>query len=186
VSVVRVHPPGEAFEWPGSGTVSIPLVATRSVDAALAALAQGLDFPAYYGRNRDAFDECLGDLAWIAADPVVLAIEARDETGGDVVSYLTAAVESAADWLMRTDGRVLSADVQRRYVASFPAPASLVRWRHAADEYRAALFVGDDVRWEAGERMTESALARKSVELSIGRKVPVVDVDVQRLHTAQP
>lgn len=36
--------------------------------------AAALQFPPYFGANWDAFSDCLGDLAWLRADAVVVGI----------------------------------------------------------------------------------------------------------------
>ena len=42
----------------------------------LAACARALRFPAYFGRNWDAFEECITDLSWLPAAGYVLLYEA--------------------------------------------------------------------------------------------------------------
>jgi RNAse (barnase) inhibitor barstar len=39
------------------------------------AVAKAFAFPDYFGRNWDAFDECLRDLAWLPAGGYVLVVE---------------------------------------------------------------------------------------------------------------
>jgi Barstar (barnase inhibitor) len=46
--------------------------------ALLGAIGRVLRFPAYYGGNLDALEECLGDLSWLPAAEVVL-VWAGDE-----------------------------------------------------------------------------------------------------------
>jgi len=47
----------------------------RTEEDLFSAIAQALDFPNYFGRNWDALDECLRDLAaWIPAKGYVLII----------------------------------------------------------------------------------------------------------------
>jgi RNAse (barnase) inhibitor barstar len=41
-------------------------------EALLVILAQQLNFPDYFGGNWDAFEECVRDLCWLPAGPVVL------------------------------------------------------------------------------------------------------------------
>jgi RNAse (barnase) inhibitor barstar len=41
-------------------------------DALFDALSSGLSFPEYFGRNFDALEECLRDLAWLPAERQLL------------------------------------------------------------------------------------------------------------------
>ena len=52
--------------------------AIDSKDAFLDAIAGIMGFPDYFGRNWDALEDCLTDLAWIDAPAVVLVL---DRTG---------------------------------------------------------------------------------------------------------
>ncbi|MBN9099167.1 MULTISPECIES: barstar family protein [unclassified Pseudonocardia] len=72
--------------------------------ALLAAIGRELRFPAYYGGNLDALEECLGDLSWLPAGEVVLvwdgseALRQTDPRGHRVLlEVLAAATESTAD-----------------------------------------------------------------------------------------
>jgi RNAse (barnase) inhibitor barstar len=40
----------------------------------LARMAEALDFPAWFGRNWDAFFDCLADLSWLPAEGHVLVL----------------------------------------------------------------------------------------------------------------
>jgi len=44
----------------------------RTKEALLCELYQRLHFPDYFGNNWDALDECIRDLSWLPAGPVVL------------------------------------------------------------------------------------------------------------------
>lgn len=44
----------------------------------LAAVAEALSFPPWYGRNLDALADCLGDLSWLPQRPVVLVWDDPD------------------------------------------------------------------------------------------------------------
>jgi RNAse (barnase) inhibitor barstar len=41
----------------------------------LTAVALALEFPGYYGRNWDAFEECIRDLEWLPARGYVLVLD---------------------------------------------------------------------------------------------------------------
>jgi Barstar (barnase inhibitor) len=80
--------------------------ADEAADAALLdAVAAALGFPAYFGRNWDALDECLRDLGGPGGGGVVLAVEGAAElwaraprsAGRLVESWLFAAGEQARD-----------------------------------------------------------------------------------------
>jgi hypothetical protein len=46
----------------------------RRKDDLLRALAAGLRFPAYFGHNWDALEECLRDLTWLGPDARVVLL----------------------------------------------------------------------------------------------------------------
>lgn len=48
----------------------------------LLAAGQALGFPAYYGRNWDAFEEMVNDLAWLGLDSMGDAAHYTADTGG--------------------------------------------------------------------------------------------------------
>lgn len=49
-----------------------------SKDAFLDQIARLMEFPDYFGRNWDALEDCLTDLAWIDASAVVLVLDKTD------------------------------------------------------------------------------------------------------------
>ncbi|HYH46418.1 MAG TPA: barstar family protein [Thermoanaerobaculia bacterium] len=82
------------------------VLAAKAADSALLdAVAMALGFPAYFGRNWDALDECLRDLGGPGGGGVVLAVEGAAElwarapraAGRLVESWLFAAGEQARD-----------------------------------------------------------------------------------------
>ena len=66
--------------WRQAGTlgylrarVTLPVAGDR--DALLDAMAEALDFPAWFGGNWDALADCLGDLSWLQAPGYLLVFE---------------------------------------------------------------------------------------------------------------
>ena len=51
----------------------------RTVDGVFNEFAAALQFPWYFGRNWDAFDECLSDLGWIEFASFVLVVFDADQ-----------------------------------------------------------------------------------------------------------
>jgi hypothetical protein len=68
----------------------------------LAAFARALDFPAWFGGNWDALEDCLTDLSWSDADGHVILIEGAAQAGGDDLGVLEDILASAASfWAAR-------------------------------------------------------------------------------------
>lgn len=81
----------------------------RSKQKLLAILADRLRFPAYFGRNWDALEECLRDLSWLPAEqPVVLAHDDLPFGAGgeNRAIYLGILHSAAAHWQDRQPGRL--------------------------------------------------------------------------------
>ncbi|MCO5164902.1 MAG: barstar family protein [Planctomycetes bacterium] len=82
VHFVQALPPEEEAHARRAGlhvaTVALAELEAGSAErAALTALAAGLEFPAYFGWNWDAVDDCLQDLAWLGAwEGIVLVVRA--------------------------------------------------------------------------------------------------------------
>ncbi|PPK69096.1 barstar family protein [Actinokineospora auranticolor] len=53
-------------------TYSVDGTRVRTRDDALAAIANALSFPDWFGHNLDALHDCLIDLSWLPAGDVVL------------------------------------------------------------------------------------------------------------------
>lgn len=65
--------------------------------AFLAAIGRAFNFPAYYGENWDALEECLGDMSWHTG-PVALLIEQADAIPASVMSIFLDIFSSIAEY----------------------------------------------------------------------------------------
>ncbi len=90
----------EALRREGFYVAEISADALVSPAALFAALARALEFPAYFGRNWDAVDECLRDLEWLGANRVVLVVEGADSHGltGPFAGLLQCWLSAAQEW----------------------------------------------------------------------------------------
>jgi len=110
--------PGGAFEFIGplrdetAPTTAGPLVVriprgVTSKQALLAALAQGLRLPDYFGWNWDALEECLRDLSWLSAGrEVVIEHAGLPLRGRSRRTYLQVLDAVARRWRERSERRV--------------------------------------------------------------------------------
>jgi len=80
----------------------IGLAGATDKDRLLARVAEELRFPAWFGGNWDALEDCLGDLSWMAAGGYVLLFEGAAQLPlverGTLVEVLASA---AASWAER-------------------------------------------------------------------------------------
>ena len=65
-------------------------------DALILRFARALDFPAWFGGNWDALEDCLSDLSWSKADGHVLLIEGAQGLPADERGILIDILASAA------------------------------------------------------------------------------------------
>jgi len=74
----------------------------------LSEFAGRLTFPDYFGRNWDAFDECIQDLEWVAASGYLVVIAnadrllEKDKDNYDV--FLDSMRTAAKEWARRQTG----------------------------------------------------------------------------------
>lgn len=76
----------------------------KTVKKFLAVISKELAFPAYFGKNLDAFDEMINDLSWLLEEAVIIAITnfenllENDETeDGDAKGLILSLLDQAAD-----------------------------------------------------------------------------------------
>ena len=82
------------------GMAQISLQAAAGKEALLKSIAESLGFPAWFGGNWDALEDCLSDLSWREAEGHVLVFEGA--AGGDDLGILIDVLASSAQfWAAR-------------------------------------------------------------------------------------
>lgn len=80
----------------------VDLGGAQDKDTLLERLALALGFPAWFGGNWDALEDCLGDLGWRAGEGHVLLFAGyQDLPGDDLGVLLDVLAASAAYWAER-------------------------------------------------------------------------------------
>jgi hypothetical protein len=82
----------------GNRIARIDLTAVRDKGGLLQAVARALDFPAWFGGNWDALEDCLTDLSWHGDDGHVLLIEGTAKLPSDELGVFRDVLESAAGY----------------------------------------------------------------------------------------
>ena len=62
--------------------------------AAIAAIAQALDFPGWFGQNLDALYDSLTDLSWLPEGEYVLVVPANLSDIASMIALATSVVKS--------------------------------------------------------------------------------------------
>lgn len=88
----------EASRGSGLHVTSIDLSQVREKNALLEKLARALQFPAWFGKNWDALEDCLGDLSWLDGAGQVLLFHNDDELGADDRGVLIDVLASSAEF----------------------------------------------------------------------------------------
>jgi hypothetical protein len=80
----------------------VSLAGVRDKAALLATVARALQFPAWFGANWDALEDCLTDLSWLEAAGYVLLLERSADLPKEEFAVLTDVLGSAArHWAAR-------------------------------------------------------------------------------------
>ena len=83
----------------GSPRVSrVSLAGALDKNELLARLARALQFPAWFGANWDALEDCLTDLSWLGADGHVLLLEGASGLPADDFGVLADVLSSSAQY----------------------------------------------------------------------------------------
>lgn len=77
VHALRLHVPN------GYRLITVEGKHARHEEALYDEFARKFNFPGYFGRNWDALDECLADLAWLPADGYVVIVLQAEELLAD-------------------------------------------------------------------------------------------------------
>lgn len=88
----------EASRGSGLRVTSIDLSQVREKNALLEKLGRALQFPAWFGKNWDALEDCLGDLSWLDGAGQVLLFHNDDELGADDRGVLIDVLASSAEF----------------------------------------------------------------------------------------
>jgi hypothetical protein len=76
----------------------IDLGGAADKDALLARLAEALGFPAWFGGNWDALEDCLADLSWRPGEGHVLLLERHGELSLDDLGVLIDILSASAEY----------------------------------------------------------------------------------------
>jgi hypothetical protein len=97
--VYRVARPDEVLDATRGGSPRLNRVSLAGVlekKELLARLARGLHFPAWFGGNWDALEDCLTDLSWLEGDGHVLLVEGASGLNADDFGILADVLSSSA------------------------------------------------------------------------------------------
>ena len=97
--VYRVARPDEVLDATRGGRpllTRISLAGVLKKDELLARLAHTLHFPAWFGGNWDALEDCLTDLSWLEGDGHVLLLEGASGLNADDFGILADVLSSSA------------------------------------------------------------------------------------------
>lgn len=133
-SGVHHLPPGDRSELLAAaaanayGVFRADLSGAHDKDSLLQAIADGMDFPEWFGHNWDALADCLGDLGWQPAAGWLVILENADQVNGraheDFVSALQIFSAAADEWRERGVALWCLVDMRADDMARLPEPPS--------------------------------------------------------------
>jgi RNAse (barnase) inhibitor barstar len=90
-------PIAAAAESLGFLCAEVELAAVQDKEGLLTALAEALAFPAWFGENWDALEDCLTDMSWSNAEGYVLILRHADRLHGQAEGDFLTALRILAD-----------------------------------------------------------------------------------------
>jgi len=103
--VYRVARPDEVLDATQGSRLRVSrivLAGARDKAALLASVSHAMRFPAWFGANWDALEDCLTDLSWIEAPGHVLLVEQSAELAeGDFAEFTDVLASAAGHWAGR-------------------------------------------------------------------------------------
>jgi len=88
----------DAARGSGLRVTRIALAGAGDKAELLARLARGLEFPAWFGGNWDALEDCLTDLSWLRAEGHVLLLDAAGGLAQDDFGVFADVLSSSAQY----------------------------------------------------------------------------------------
>ena len=88
---------------------------------ALEGLARGLAFPAWFGDNWDALEDCLGDLSWRAGEAHLLVLGNAQRLKKDDLGVLLDVLRVSAEYWMERGKPFFAVFVDPQQILALPA-----------------------------------------------------------------
>lgn len=89
-------------QFPRLFVASIPGTHCRTKRGLFGAFAEALRFPDYFGRNWDAFWECINDLSWLKATGYLLIVSDAEmllaRNDGDYKTFISIMTDAGKAW----------------------------------------------------------------------------------------
>jgi hypothetical protein len=102
----EAHPPGTAAgSLPGGVVKRIEGGRCATKAGLLSEFARVLEFPPYFGKNWDAFEECLTDLSWMPAAGYLIVItnaeQVLPDSAEDYATFIASLQSAGQEWATR-------------------------------------------------------------------------------------
>ena len=91
IATSRVKVVEELVDWcdlPNRRLAEFDAAKLKTLDALFDAFSSRLEFPSYFGRNLNAFDECMNDLSWLTESVIVILLTNADDLLSEELNLL--------------------------------------------------------------------------------------------------